>query len=92
MGFDMVPHQFTFLFQSQAFLLTFFSGDPNILLHFMFCQQNHEILSGDGQNKFVSRARGDFSSLQIFQILTLAADLFRSAAKLVQRIPSLSFF
>jgi hypothetical protein len=34
MGFDMVPHQFTFLFQSQAFLLTFFSRDPNILCPF----------------------------------------------------------
>ena len=30
----MVPHQFTFLFQSQAFLLTFFSRDPNILRPF----------------------------------------------------------
>jgi hypothetical protein len=52
----------------------------------MVCQQNNEILSGDGpdgQNKFVSRARGDFSSLQIFRIPALAVDLFRSAAKLV---------
>ena len=48
----------------------------------MFCQQNKEILSGDGKNKFVSRARGNFSSLQIFRIPALAADLFRSAAKL----------
>jgi hypothetical protein len=50
----------------------------------MVCQQNNEILSGDGQNNFVvSRARGDFSSLQIFRIPALAVDLFRSAAKLV---------
>jgi hypothetical protein len=49
----------------------------------MVCQQNNEILSGDGQNKFVSRARGDFSSLQFFPIPALAVDLFRSAAKLV---------
>ena len=34
MGFDMIPHQFTFLFQSQAFLLTLFSRDPNILRPF----------------------------------------------------------
>jgi hypothetical protein len=52
----------------------------------MVCQQNNEILSGDGQNKF---ARGDFSSLQFFRFPTLAVDLFRSAAK---RIPTLSFF
>jgi hypothetical protein len=53
----------------------------------MACQQNNEILSGDGQNKFVARARGDFSSLQFCRISALAAslavDLFRSAAKLV---------
>ncbi len=30
----------------------------------MVCQQNNEILSGDGQNKRVSRARGTFSLLQ----------------------------
>ncbi len=34
----------------------------------MVCQQNNEILSRDGQNKFVARARGDFSSLQFFWI------------------------
>ncbi len=28
------PNRFTFLFQIQAFLLTFFSGDPNILRPF----------------------------------------------------------
>jgi hypothetical protein len=39
-------------------------------VHFimMVWQQNNEILSGDGQNKFVARARGDFSSLQFFRI------------------------
>jgi hypothetical protein len=81
MGFDMVPHQFTFLFQSQAFLLTFFSRDPNILrpFHGLSAKQRNPI-SGL-QNKFVSRARGDFSSLQFFRIPALAVDLFRSAAK-----------
>jgi hypothetical protein len=49
----------------------------------MVCQQNNEILSGDCQNKFVSPARGNLSSLQIFRIPALAVDLFRSAAKLV---------
>jgi hypothetical protein len=49
----------------------------------MVCQQNNEILSGDSKNKFVSRAHGDFSSLQFFRIPALAVDLFRSAAKLV---------
>jgi hypothetical protein len=83
MGFDMVPHQFTFLFQSQAFLLTFFQGTQIFAVHFMVCQQNNEILSGDGQNKFVARARGGFSSLQFFRIPALAVDLFRSAAILV---------
>ncbi len=38
---------------------------------------------GDGQNKFVALARGDFSSLQFFRIAASAVDLFRSAAKLV---------
>jgi hypothetical protein len=48
----------------------------------MVCQQNNKILSGDGQNKFVACARGDFSSFQFFRIPALAVDLFRSAANL----------
>jgi hypothetical protein len=38
----------------------------------MICQQNNEILSGDGQNKIVSSTRGDFSSLQFFRNPALA--------------------
>jgi hypothetical protein len=34
-------------------------------------------------DEVVSRARGDFSSLQFFRIPALAVDLFHSAAKLV---------
>jgi hypothetical protein len=61
MGCDMVSHQFAFLFQSQAFLLTFFQGTQIFSVHFMVWQQYNEMLSGGGQNKFkfVSRARGD---------------------------------
>jgi hypothetical protein len=79
----MVPHLFTFLFQIQAFLLTFFSGDPNILrpFHGLSAKQRNPI-SGL-QKQFESRARGDFSSLQYFRIPALAVDLFRSA---VQRV------
>jgi hypothetical protein len=80
MGF---PNWFTFLLQIQAFLLTFFSGDPNILrpFHGLSAKQRNPIRGLP--RKFVSRAHGDFSSLQFFRIPALAVDLFRSAAKRV---------
>ena len=37
----------------------FFQGTQIFSVHFMVWQKNNEILSGGGQNKFVSRARGD---------------------------------
>ena len=73
----------TFLFQIQAFLLTFLSEDPNILrpFHGLSAKQRNHIRGLP--KKFVSRARGKSSSLQFFRIPALAVNLFRSAAKLV---------
>ena len=83
MGFDMVPHRFPFLFQIQAFLLTFLSEDPNILRPFHGLSAKQRNLIRGLPKKFVSRARDNSSSLQFFRIPALAVDLFRSAAKLV---------
>ena len=77
------PNRFAFLFQIQAFLLTFLSEDPNILSPFHGLSEKQRNHIRGLPKKFVSRARGNSSSLQFFRIPALAVDLFRSAAKLV---------
>ncbi len=70
-GLIWFPDQFTFLFHSKLSFQYIFQGTQNSQIfsfQFMVCQQNNEILSGDGQNKFLSLARSDFSSLQFFRI------------------------
>ena len=84
-GWDLMrfPNRFTFLFQIQAFLLTFLSEDPNILSPFHGLSEKQRNHIRGLPKKFVSRACGISSSLQFFRIPALAVDLFRSAAKLV---------
>ena len=81
-GWDFMrfPNRFTFLFQIQAFLLTFLSEDPNILRPFHGLSAKQRNLIRGLPKKFVSRARGNSSSLQFFRIPALAVDLFCSAA------------